>query len=342
VNSPMFNAKLVINVIVISILLTTSCSVLKLGQADSISLHLLEPNDKFEVIWNTLDIGVGSNNRRSNMVGLPGKIVILGTKSDGPQSGSLIALDSLSGNIVWTSPAASEGEIISHGENLYSGNSGIAAIYSYDVQNGKVLWRTILFGGHSVVDLYFADDKIFAYTNDFEFFTLDATGKIINSFSETDRVFLEMNGILYMDDLDAIKAIDSLSNKELWKTKLDNGYIYAPIFDNGTIYIRTGGASASIYSIDQNTGIINWKTSQSILSNLYITEKEIYFISYNSSLIGLDKATGSEVINVKISPSLDANEFSRGYFISGDKTNNLLALCFSDNDQIMGVQILNP
>lgn len=338
----MIRNKLLLPILIIYVLLLISCSVFKPKQANFVSQHVLEPNDNFRMLWQVTDISIGRNNRRSNLVGLPGKIMILGVKSGGPQSGSLIALDSLTGNTVWTSPAASEGDIISHGENLYSGNSGIAAIYSYDIQNGKVLWRTILFGGHSVIDLYFDGDKIFAYTNDFEFFVLDTTGEIIDSFSETDRVFLEINNILYMDDLDAIKAIEYSSKKEIWKVELGAGYIHAPIFDNGTIFLRTGGTSPSIYSIDQSTGMINWKKTQSISSNLYITDEAIYFINNDGSLSALDKLTGDDVINVKLSPPIDIDNPNNSYFISGDPANNLLALYFGDSKQIMGLQILDP
>lgn len=338
----MANKKLLLPIIIISILLTLSCSIFKLTQVDSIPLYTLESNEKFETVWNATGLEIPPNSRRSNIVGLPGKIVFISRKSGWNQTGSLVALDSLTGNIVWTSPGASLGEIISHGENLYRGIYGSATIYSYDAKNGNVLWHTRLPGGHSVSDLFFAEDKIFAYTNDFEFFILDSTGKIIDSFSETDRVFLEIENILYMDDLGAIKAIASSTKKELWKVRLKDEYTYAPIFDNGTIYLRTEGGSPSIYSIDQITGTVYWEKTVNIISNLYITDTKIYFIDQNSNLIELDKGTGDDISNIKISPSIDTYKLNKNFFVSGDAANNLLALYFGDGNQIICLKILNP
>ena len=88
--------------------------------------------------------------------------------------------------------------------------------------------------------------------------------------------------------------------------------------------------------------MINWKKTQSILSNLYITDKAIYFINNDGSLSALDKLTGNDVTNVKLLPPIDINNSNSGYFVSGDPANNLLALYFGDNSQIMGLQILDP
>lgn len=145
-----------------------------------------------------------------------------------------------------------------------------------------------------------------------------------------------------MDDLHAIKAVELSSKKVLWEVELGAEYAYSPIFDNGMIFLSTGGISPSIYSIDQTTGKINWKKPLDVLSNLYLTVDKIYFISGDSRLTVLDKLSGNEILNVKISPNLDLNEPNGSYFVSGDSTNKILALYFGDNDQIIGLKIKSP
>lgn len=325
-------------------LFTLSCFSIESGQTRVAHQYILETNDSFETIWNLSDIGVFPNNRRSSIIGAPGKINILGWKTSGAQTDGVIGLDSLTGKIVWMVSEANVGEIISNGENVYGGTYGIAIVRSYNIEDGKLLWQTLLPSLHSITDIYFAENKIFVHTNNAEFYILNDQGKILNSFSEIHDTFLELDGVLYMSDVSAIKAVEFSSKKELWRLELgmDIGYAYAPIFDNGTIFLNTSDVPAHIYSIDQNTGKVNWKADQDILSNLYITEDKIYFLNPDSCLVVLDKLTGNELAKIQFSPSFNLRDQNDSYFISGDPTNNVLAVYFGDNNQMLGIKVSNP
>ena len=343
------NSKLLIVAI---ILFTLSCFSIESAQTHVAPQYVLETNDSFEMTWNLSGIGVIPNRRRSNLVGVPGKIVIHGWKTSDAQDlqdlqtskAKVIGLDSLTGNTVWMVNGAQVSEIISNGENVYGGTYGIVTVRSYNIQNGKLLWQTLLPTAHSTSDIYFAENKIFVHTNDAEFYILNDQGEVLDSFSEILDTFLEKDGVLYMSDVSAIKAVDFSSKKELWRLELgmDIGYAYAPIFDNGTIFLNTSDVPAYIYSIDQDTGEVNWKATQGVLSNLYVTEDKIYFLNPDSRLVALDKYSGDELINVKFSPPFNLSDQSGSYFISGDPTNNILAVYFGDNSQIMGLKIKEP
>lgn len=328
--------------VVVTALLMASCFAIESGQTNSSSKHVLEPNDSYEVIWNRSDIGLeaGANQRRPSMVAVPGKIVLIGSTNSGIQTGKVIGLDSLTGDVVWTTPGVSLGEIISHGKNVYRGTYGTATIQSINAENGELLWQTLLPRAHSTSDIYFAENKIFVHTNNTEFYVLSEQGEILDSFSESEDAFLEVGGVLYMEDADGIKAVDFSSKKELWKLEVGAKYTYAPIFDNETIFFRTAGSPTDIYSIDRGTGDVNWKATYNILSNLYVTNNRIYFLNSDSYFVALDKYSGDKLGNLKFSPPLNLNE--EDYFISGDLANSILTVYFGDSSQILGIKVLAP
>jgi outer membrane protein assembly factor BamB len=232
--------------------------------------HLLETNDKYEVIWDLSYIHVMDNNERPMIVNAPGKIIVEGVKN-GELQPSIIGLDSMSGDVIWQIKIGNAGDdIITNNNILYRGTSGTAEVQAYSVENGKLLWKTRLPWGHSVSDLYFAENKIFVYTNNDIFFILNEQGEILETIHTTDRMFLETDGVLYMEGAFSIKAVDLASRTELWHVKLDNDYYHAPIFENGTIFIDTSAVPPSVYSIDQSSGGVKWKVSQTISSKFVI------------------------------------------------------------------------
>ena len=167
---------------------------------------------------------------------------------------------------------------------MIRGTAGTATVQSYQTDDGKLLWSTRLPWAHSTDDICFAENKIFAHTNDGKFFILNQRGKILNSFSEMNRTFLAIDDILYLEYNSGIKAVRISSKEELWRVELDNRYTDAPIFDDETIFIRTWHSPPSIYSVDQYTGEIHWKVSQDVHSNLYVLGEKIYLLSIDGSL----------------------------------------------------------
>lgn len=324
-------------------LFISSCLVLENLQMNLLPKYVLEENDEYIVVWNRTDFGMNHNNRRPAMVGGPGRIIVDGRKMRPLALTKVYGLDSLSGNDVWEISNAGGGELIVDGEHLYFGAVGWAKVRSYNIENGESVWSTSLPWAHSVTDIYFANDKIFVHTNDSEFFVLSDDGEILDNFSETFRVFLKMNNVLYMEALFAIKAVDTSSEKEIWRLRLDDKYTHAPIFDNGTIFIRTWNSSSTyVYSINQATGVINWKVSGEVLSNLYLAGDKIYYMSRDGFLISIDRSSGDEISRVKFSPELDLNASTGDFFITGDSANDIIVVSFAGNHQIMGIKVINP
>ena len=330
-------------VICLCSLLGQSCIAFEVLHDDVSPHHVLEKNDEFEFIWELSDIYTGSNERRAAIVSVPGKIIVEGgyTKLNDP---SLIAFDSLSGEIVWQVPLGfgHNGYIISQNTVLYRGTAGAAKVQAFAADKGELLWETNLPWAQSALEIYFADKRINVFTANNKFFILDDQGKIIDSRYEPFRTFLEMGGILYIDENIAMKAIDISTKQELWRQEINDRFTHSPIFDNGTVFLRTWVKPGYIYSINQATGKVNWKLSHDVLSNLCVTGNKIYFVDFDGYLVAIDRYSGDETAKVKFSSSFDLANGINGYSITSDPINNVLAISFGDNSQLLGLKIKNP
>ncbi len=321
-------------------LLVLSCSA-NGDQQDHIPNHLLETNNQYEIVWSMSTLRVDNNDRRSMIVGSPGKIIVEGWKDD--KSLLLSAIESLSGQIIWQTPVDFNmaGYLISKDLRIYRGTFGNSVIQSYDIDTGELEWETALPQAHSTTELYFSADKIFVFTGNNKFFVLDNKGNILNTRYETFRTFMEDNGEVYKDRNNYLEAIESSSQKTIWSVKIRERFTHSPIFYDGTIYLRTWAIPTFIYSIDQSSGIVNWIVHEDILSNLCVLGDKIYFLASDSSLITIDRFTGSEISKVRFLPTFDSTKQVGGYFISADPANNVLAISFGDNSQITALKILN-
>ncbi len=328
------NKSMMFIIIVVS-LLTFSCFAIESRQDTPGSLRSLETNNEFTVIWTVSDI------YEYSMVGAPGRIIIHGWKSGDIATSRLIALDSTNGDTVWTTSKSIDGIIITQDEFLYHGTSGTAKVRAHDTKTGDLLWDTRLPWAHSVDTLSFGEGRIYVHTNDFEYFILTNQGEFLDKFRETFRVFYQTDNVLYIEDVLGIQAVDASSKEKIWGLELGTRWSI-PIFDGGTIFLSTLSKDGDVLSVKQTTGEINWKESQDVLSNLYVVSENIYFISYSGHLVTLDSYSGEEISRVKFSPSFDLDQQNGGYFVTGDPTNNVLAVSFGDNAQIIGLKIENP
>lgn len=327
-------------ILLIVSLLLASC--IGVGSVKTESSHLLETNDEFEGIWDLTGFSLYTSKRLPSIVNSPGKFVIEGWRKE--SSLSLFAFDSLSGDLLWQTPFNSNmrGQNISQDSTIYRGTFGVANIQSYNADNGELQWETNLPRAHSTLELYFANQKIYVFTSDNMFFILNEQGEILDSRHETFTTYVEIGNILYLEENISLKAVDTTTEEELWRVKTDDRFTHSPIFSDGVIFLRTWSVPSYVYSIDQKTGIVNWKVSQKVLSNLAVSEDKIYFISFDGYLVVLDRYSGDELARIKFSPSFDLTQGTDGYFISVDPTNHVLAISFADSNQILGVKILDP
>jgi outer membrane protein assembly factor BamB len=320
----------------------SSCIAIDLLMDHSLSPHAIEENESFDVAWTVSNVSIRRSDRTPQIVSVPGKIIILG-HAEGSVGSRVVAFDSLSGKKLWqTSRFYSGGYILAHDQVLYLGSIGGAEAVAYNTEDGEMLWRTVLPWAASTMEIHFAENKLFIFTSDNEFFILDEQGKIIETRGESYYPYFEAGGVFYVGEYKALKAVDISTRKEIWQLKTDEEFTHSPVFDSGAIFLRTWRNPGYVYSIDQATGKVNWKVSQNALSNLCVVNDKIYFIDFDSYLVAIDRHSGEEITRVKITPSIDWSNGTDFYFIGADPTNNALALYFGDAGQLLGVKIKKP
>jgi outer membrane protein assembly factor BamB len=250
-------------------------------------------------------------------------------------------LSSITGKPVWSTSKSIGGRIITHDNILYHGTNGTASVRFYDIQTGSLLKNTRLPGAHSVDMISYSDNQILVHTDDAECFVLDNEGKILANFQETFKVFLKDGDVLYMESATGIQAVNSSTEEKFWG--LETGfYSSIPVFSDKAFFLNTFSENGYILSVSRETGSINWKAIQNVLSNLYVTDDKIYFVSSDGYLVVLDKHSGKEILRNEFSPPFDLNKQSGKYVVTGDPANNVLVIAFGDNTQITGLMILNP
>jgi len=117
---------------------------------------------------------------------------------------------------------------------------------------------------------------------------------------------------LYFSSEDGyLYALQKSSGTLVWKTSLNDGdvpriepakeapyrYDYAkssPIIFDNTIYIGSG--DQHLYSVDQNTGLVNWKfeTRGIIRSTPAVNSSSVFFGSFDNTVYAVDRLSGQE------------------------------------------------
>lgn len=350
--------KYFLNILALAILslITSSCGIvwdMYESQQDYLaSPHSIEANSEYEMIWNISDINVlgESDCCHSNpaLVSVSHKIIIGGVDKGSYFDASITAIDSNSGEILWKIPVTtSHSEMVTSDDSLFRGTVGTVTIYAHDVENGELLWSKPLPWSHSASSIHFAEKEIFVNDTNGAFSILSEQGEILynsnNPIGKYLDKYLELNGILFMENAPlGIKAVEPSSGNELWVVDIDTRRAYDPVFDEGEIFITAENDSAEIYSIDQYTGMVNWKVSHDVLSNLCVMDDKIYFTNSDSYIVAINRYSGIEVSRVQFSPKFDTEKQIGSYQIACDKADSVIAVSFGDNTQIMGLKVMNP
>jgi outer membrane protein assembly factor BamB len=276
------------------------------------------------------------------IVAAPNMILVEGKQKSDSQV-YIFAFNALDGSKIWQQEVASSpAQLITSNSILYRGTGGAGHVQSYRLTDGSLLWDVALSGAHSIVDLYYISDNLYANTNNDIFFTLSKDGTILNSELTTERVFYETDKTIYLGKPNAIEAKDKYSGFVNWHLDIADGFYYSPIFNQGKIYLRTWGTPDNIiYSIDQSSGRINWQLGTNALSNLCQMGTRLYYLSADGYLISLDSQSGQSMERIAFSPSFELNNGGNigRYYVAADPSNNLVVVSFGDNDQILGIKI---
>lgn len=308
--------------------------------------YALEPNEEYDILWAFQDERIAGAVSHPNVINWENNFYyqILELRPNGIfQRRYLVSIDSETGEESWKTRLKPDmgGFLTANHEAIIRGTIGVSNVQYFDAKTGSQLWKKYFISGHSVSDISFSENKLFIQTNDNEVYVMNNTGEVIERYIEGITSFLISDSMLLQYLNYQLNAIDFSDNDLIWTVDLKEERIQkSPILDEENIFVRTKYIPSDIYSIDKRDGEINWKVTYDVLTNLCVMNDSVYFITYDDYLISIDKTTGVEKSKVKFDRSLKTDQYD--YFIAGDKEKQIIVIVFGDNDQLLGLKILNP
>lgn len=306
----------------------------------TLSYQIVE-NPYLEVKWlkNDLEIAVDENMPR--LATGPNRVVALG---ENLYTQTVYAFDSVSGTVVWQQDFANPDISAIHDSTFYTTN--LNNIYAYNLQNGELLWNHSLPYNGRLLFLTFYKDKLFTYSANGTFLTLDSRGNVLSSKGPLiypSPIVVE-DTITYANK-NSLIAMDAKTEKILWESAIDGGYFTGVLFSGNTIYVRQGSAiqPGKVYAINKSNGETLWENSENAISNVCALGSNLYFLTWDGYLVGLDLASGQETVRIEFSPRLfilgGGGSSVHGYYLAADPENNLLFVSLGDSYQLFALQV---
>jgi len=231
------------------------------------------------------------------------------------KKGSIIKFDNNS-KLIWSKNNYTKSEkklmpilfMASQGDNLFIADS-LSNYYLINITNGETIWsNTHTSPFNSQVKIY--KDKVFVVDSEntlncysikdgSKLWYLKTENSFINS-SKKLSIVLKNNNVYFANSLGDITAVDVNNGSLIWQISTQNSDNYEEIFNFKTSEIIAGNKSIlfsnnknEFYSVDQISGIINWK--QKINSNVRPTliGNLILTISMEGYLYIIDNKTGN-------------------------------------------------
>lgn len=199
------------------------------------------------------------------------KIIFLGS-DDQLEREKIVALDALTGNIVWQIDNPNGLSLVASNSAIFVG--GIGEVFAFDSRNGDKLWSTQLPLSRSVANMYLAENSLTVDTVSSRYFILD----------------VETGEILQRVDYDAEENIP------LWRQFSYGASWQAPVLQKDIIYGRTGERYGRAFAVRGSSENILWRTEDNIISNVSTTMADAYVLSMDGKLISIALKDGGQKI----------------------------------------------
>jgi len=301
--------------------------------------YTLEENNVYEEIWKVDDGSFISGTSNSTIINGGDVFYYIGSKAF--QGAYISSIQSKDGQEKWRTFVYSHsgGDFIYADGYLFFAGDTNPKIVSLN-ESGQILWKDSVWS-KMVTDLNYADGRLFVYTSNSNFFEFNEQGEnLLGRTYSSDRIFLIEDNQKYLWRVYHFISENVSTSEPIWDVEIGGLIQGKPVFDGDTIYFVVRRNGSNFFSLNKETGAVNWKKEYYVISNLCVMESKIYFIDYDGYLVEIDKSTGELLTKVKINPEINVSQ--RSYYLAGDSRNNILALGFPSRSQIIGLKIKNP
>ena len=303
-------------------------------------------NPHFQLLWSRSKIVIRPGSADTLMQGIASKAFVI-TGQDLEYGGSkLLALDALSGNVLWQRDVRLPGSIITSNSQLYAGLYDKLEIV--DPQTGNLVKEIRFSKVGSIYNIFATEHNLYALTNSGRWLTYnleDGTYSLSEPFLPYTPFLIE-DGILYFKEFGTYKAKDTETQSILWEYLLNEAtHVHPLITENMIIVLAERG---SIYGLDKSTGDLLWKLDEPVISNVISNKSQLYFLTNDGYLKVLDINSGQEITKLEFTPAsfeLDSppsGNIIGAYDIWVDSENDTLIMSFGDSCQLMAFKLAIP
>jgi len=124
----------------------------------------------------------------------------------------------------------------------------------------------------------------------------------------------------------------------VWKTSIDedSGWARAfPLLSNDRLVMIYGESDPDLYVVDFETGQRLWKADDTFVSNVAVSNGNVYVLRDDARLMILDESSGVEQGYVQFAPA-NTDILSKKYWVGVDKVGGIFAY-FSDSQELIGL-----
>jgi outer membrane protein assembly factor BamB len=329
-----------------AVILQGACSPAQPAYGCSSSVRMPISNLHFQPLWSRTGIAIRLNRSDALMQGFASKVFVV-TGQDFEYGGSrILAIDTLSGNVLWQREIVLPASIIMSNNQLYAGFYNKIEIL--DPPTGSLVNAIEISNVGVIYNIFATNQNLFALTNSGRWLTYNIDNSTY-SLSEPFlpyTPFLIENGIMYFREAGIYKARDTKTQSILWEYPLDEAANVHPLITKDMIIIFA--QTENIYGLDKSTGTLKWKVNAQIISNIAADESRLYFLTNDGYLKVLDMKSGQEIEKLEFNPlSFALNNPSSENIIGAydlwvDAENDIIIVSFGDSCQLMALKYSLP
>ncbi len=295
-------------------------------------MHRIADNPYLKLMWSEQEPATA-------LVAAPNRIV-----AQGPDG--LSAIDTWSSLPAWTDAAGATGKMAVQGEVLY--RSIYNGLEAYDLESGRLLWRTRSLDSGEARDVTADASNIFLTSQTNRFLVLEKNGRFAraaNAAADWTPLSFE-EAILLYSDAAGLHALNTATNEQEWGTRIPG--IRTAVLSDKNIYLLAEPPSGSeaVYAVEKSSGKLLWRREEQgqVISNLCLLEPSIFYLVADGHLVVLSTLTGNPVARIAFTNTpfaLKGQQASTGqYQLAADPSNEALAIAFGDSQQLIALKLL--
>jgi outer membrane protein assembly factor BamB len=323
-------------------ILGEACSATRANPNCAQGEHELVENSHFQLLW-----------KKSNVYSLHSTFnpMIQGTSQRvyaGVQirdfSGTIAAYDIKTGSSLWQQTFSLPVNLLVSDTNLYVGEYNKLVVH--DVETGNPKKEINLPKVGTIQNIYASGENLYISTGNGSWVVYNAN-KDEAEISEPllpYAPFVIENEILYTNDVEGFKAVDTNTQSVLWKYSVDDIINPHPLFTSDKIIVPT--QNGRVYALNKNTGDLLWSQDFDLISNLAADSFHLFFLSKAGFLKVVDLGTGQEIQSLGFSPATFQTSTSDtivgGYNIWVDSESEIAVVSLGYSCQLMALQLNLP